>query len=73
MSAAKKTPSYILAKLRQRQGLDSTDVSEDARLNALDPMDKLREVLAWEMGDGRWADQFLTWAKDCGIKMDDPR
>lgn len=67
------TPKHILTKLRQRAGLGSQDSSADAELHAMEPLDKLRNVIAWEIGDPAWADQFLTWAKDCGIQINDPR
>lgn len=67
------TPAHILKRLRQREGLDATDGSQDAELNAQAPMTKLRNVIAWELGDPSWADQFMTWAKDCGIELVDPR
>lgn len=67
------TPPHIMRRLRQRLDLDPKDTSRDAELNALPPMVKLRHVAAWELGDDRWADEFVTWAKDCGIKITDPR
>src|SRR5437763_15511463 len=64
-AAAITTPEHIMRKLRQRVDIDSTDTSRDAELHALAPLDKLRHVAAWELGDERWADQLLTWAKEC--------
>ncbi|MEW6343061.1 MAG: hypothetical protein AB1704_20560 [Pseudomonadota bacterium] len=67
------TPAHILTKLRQRSGLKADDASIDAELHALSPLQKLRAVAGWEIGDPAWADQFLTWAKGCGIELVDPR
>lgn len=67
------TPDHILKRLRQRSGFEASDMSDDARLEALSPMQKLRAVVAWELGSEEWADQFLTWAKECGIELEDPR
>lgn len=67
------TPEYVLKKIRQRNGLDEQDTSRDAELNAMPPLQKLRDLMGWEMGSPGWADQFITWAKDCGIKIVDPR
>lgn len=66
-------PLHILKRLRQRAELEANDSSKDAELLAQDPMTKLRNVVAWELGHSEWADQFLTWAKECGITVDDPR
>jgi hypothetical protein len=72
-AASITTPEYIISTLRARAHLSNYDKSKDEELRAMSPMDKLRNVIAWEIGDERWADQFITWAKDCGIQITDPR
>lgn len=67
------TPAHILKVLRQRHELDEADTSRDAELDTLSPMDKLRHMTAWKLGHVEWADEFVTWAKDCGIAITDPR
>lgn len=67
------TPQDILKILRQRHDLDENDKSHDEEFRNMGPMEKLREVTAWELGDPTWADQLLTWAIQCGIELKDPR
>ena len=65
------TPIHILKRLRMRRDLDKNDTSMDQELNDLSPIEKLREIVAWELGDPNWADQILEWAKYCGMtKLD---
>jgi len=66
-------PEHILKRLRQRAGLNATDDSQDSDLVAQPPMQKLRNVIAWELCNPSLADDFLTWAKECGIELVDPR
>lgn len=66
-----KTPRYIISKLRQRRDLDSRDGSQDADIEAMSPMEKLREVTTWELGSPSWADTFLNWARDCGMEVNE--
>lgn len=72
-SSKTTTPEHILKKLRQREGLEADDRSRDDELNTMPPMSKLRALAAWELGSPDWADQFVTWAKQCGIQITDPR
>lgn len=60
-------PEYIMQEIRQRRGLDKNDKSEDSAILLMSPMEKLKKVVAWNLGSERWADEFLTWARDCGI------
>lgn len=64
------TPLHIMHILRRRRDLQPSDASRDAELEALSPMDKLRELAAWELGDPSWAGTFMDWAKACGIKVE---
>lgn len=63
------TPEHIMQTLRQRIDLAATDKTSDAELDALTPMDKLRHIAAWHLGDSQWADQIMGWAKDCGMSI----
>lgn len=67
------TPAHIMKTLRQRNGIAADDTSFDAELDAMPPLQKLRAVAAWELGSPDWADQFITWATQCGIQITDPR
>jgi hypothetical protein len=66
------TPEHILKVLRQSKGLDANDNRDDAELNDMSPMTKLRALAASELGNPDWADQFITWAKQCGIAITAP-
>ena len=63
------TPKYILKRIRKRFDLDSSDDSRDAEIESMTPHQKLREVVAWELGDPWWADSILQWARGCGIEV----
>jgi hypothetical protein len=67
MKTKTKTPPHILEILRQRHGLDESDTSKDAALEAMEPMDKLRAVAGWHLGDPGWAYTFIRWGKACGV------
>ena len=62
-------PNHILERIRQRYDLDENDSSLDAEIEKLSPIEKLREAVAWELGDPDWANQVLEWAKAVGIKV----
>lgn len=61
------TPEHIMKRLRERANLAPDDKSRDAEFDAMSPIEKLRDVVGWELGDHRWADQIVAWAKDCGF------
>lgn len=63
-------PDYILEKLRAREGLEKYDSSLDADIKLRSPMFNFSEVVGWELGDERWADQIVEWMRGCGIKVD---
>ncbi len=62
-----ETPEYIMNKIRQREGLEFNDKSQDDRLTAMSPKEKLRRVVGWELGDDNWTDTILQWAEACGF------
>jgi hypothetical protein len=59
----------LLQNLRQRRDLDETDISQDAQILAMSPHEKLEELCGWELGDTRWANNFLDWARECGFTV----
>ena len=61
------TPEHILQTLRKRRGLEKNDTSLDASLDKMEAMQKLRECVAWELGNGRWADRVLYLSKECNV------
>jgi hypothetical protein len=66
-----ETPEYIMKKIRGRMGLEPSDGTSDGEIKNLNPMEKLREAVAWELGHREWADTILMWAKDCGVDLDE--
>lgn len=60
---------YILKMIRQNLGYDEKDLSHDKEILAMSPMQRLRCVAGWKLGDRSWANQFIEWAKDCGFKI----
>lgn len=59
----------LLQNLRQRRDLDETDMSQDAKILAMSPIEKLEELFAWEMGDDRWANTVIDWMRECGFTV----
>lgn len=62
------TPDHIMRTLRKRRGLEETDTSVDESIEKMEPINKLRECVVWELGDRAWADRILYLAKECGVK-----
>lgn len=63
------TPEYILQKIRQRNDVYRKDKSRDEEFDRMSPLEKLRNITGWELGDEDLADQFIEWAKDCGFEI----
>jgi hypothetical protein len=62
---------HVMAIIRQRNGLDEDDTTQDEKLNAKSPKAKLCDIVGWELGDPSWADTFLYWAQECGYKIEE--
>ena len=62
-------PTYIMEILRQQAGLKKDDESKDNVLSNTKPMDALRARVAYRFGYAEWADDFIRWAKDCGLEI----
>lgn len=71
MIMSKEIPSYIMIRLRQREGLDPSDTSHDEDLLKKSPVEMVRECVAWELGDGLWANMIALYMFDCGAKPED--
>jgi hypothetical protein len=61
--------AYI-GDMRQRLGLEEDDASRDAQIEAMPPMERLKLVCGWHLGDPGWAGHFLDWARDAGFKIE---
>ena len=59
----------LLNVLRMRRGLSENDSSQDTELLSLSADTKLHEICAWQFGDPIWADEFLSWADECGYEV----
>lgn len=46
--------------LRERLGVGPDDSSVDAVIDEMTPMDVVREYAAWHLGDGGWAETFVS-------------
>lgn len=66
------TPEYLMKRIRQRHGYEEKDTSHDAELQQMSPMNKLRAVVAWELGDESWADMVINAAATLGVDPQNP-
>lgn len=66
------TPEHILLKIRQRMDLGEDEGRLDHVINDMPPIQKLRAVIGWELGNPHWADVILEWARDCGFEISEP-
>lgn len=55
--------------LRQRAGLEKNDTSLDDELKAMPPIDKFKDLVAWNFGHPDWANEILYWAECAGFKV----
>jgi hypothetical protein len=60
--------SYI-HDMRQRLGLEPNDESRDDYIKSKTPMQRLRMLCGWHLGDENWASNFVEWAKDAGFDV----
>lgn len=67
-----KERMYI-GEMRQRLGLKSDDKSRDDHIERLVPIERLKLLCGWHLGDPAWAHQFLNWARDAGFEIPDTR
>lgn len=64
-------PEYIMRYLRQRDGLEEDDTSQDVRLNRLTKDDVFSEVIWWHGLIGGWPALIKRWIKDIyGVDLD---
>lgn len=48
------------------------DTDQDARIEAMSPLQRLELLCGWTIGDRAWAQQFINWAEDAGFKITTP-
>lgn len=64
-------PFEYIEDLRQRLGLEPDDASRDDYIAKLSPMERLKMLCGWHIGDPNWATTFLDWARDAGMTIKD--
>ena len=55
--------------MRCRLGLKEDDTRRDDEIEKMSPHDRFRLLCGWNLGDPRWADTILDWAKDAGLRV----
>ena len=54
-------------EMRQRLGLDKNDVSNDQKLENMEPMSRVWLIAGWFLGSGSWADTFKEYFESQGL------
>lgn len=55
--------------LRQRLGLEPDDTSQDAIIEKMTPMQRVRMLAGWHLGDPSWADTFRVYFESQGLYL----
>jgi hypothetical protein len=58
-----------LKEMRQRLGLAKDDSSHDGEIQVMDPMERVRLIAGWFLGDGQWADIFKDYFESQGFSV----
>lgn len=58
-----------IEEMRQRLGLDENDTSKDVFIEEMDPLERVRLIAGWYLGDGSWADTFMEYFQSQGIYL----
>ena len=68
---ASRYPEKIMQVLRQRNGLEFYDTSEDEALNTMSPSDVFSEVMQWNGFLGFWDETIKGWIREIyGIELE---
>lgn len=59
-----KYPEYLMAKLRQRLGLERDDTSQDDYISRYAPSEAFHEVLGWDGLLGGWDYEIKKYVRD---------
>ncbi len=65
-----RLPEQILTILREREGLEWNDTSNDVHFNNMTPRKAFQEMCIWEFGSSTYAGWFITTARDCGFTVE---
>jgi hypothetical protein len=66
-----KLSGDMMECLRGRRDLDEDDTSQDSEIEAMSPVEIVKECAAWRLGDRSWANIFAHWMKAAGAKPND--
>ena len=61
----------MMVCLRGRRNLDENDTSQDAAIQAMNPVEIVKECGAWRLGDRYWANIFAYWMEAAGANPHD--
>ncbi len=56
----------VMKILRQRNGLEKEDTSQDSDLQEMTPPHAFRECCGWRLGDPEWAREIVDLLHGCG-------
>jgi hypothetical protein len=59
----------VMQMLRERRGLDDNDASEDSKILAMSPHEKLQDLFGFRLGDEEWANVVVDWMRECGYHV----
>lgn len=60
---------FYIEDMRQRLGLEPDDASRDDYIESLQPIERLKMLCGWHIGDPSWAHAFIAWAEDAGFSV----
>jgi hypothetical protein len=58
-----------LAAIRGRLGVEEDDPSKDEEILRMTPLQRVRLIAGWELGDEGWADTFKSWFEGQGLYL----
>ena len=53
--------------IRRRIGILEDDTSCDDEILKMEPMERVRKLCGWNLGDEGWADSFHSWLESQGL------
>jgi hypothetical protein len=56
-------------EMRQRLGLEADDTSRDRQIEEMEPMERVRLLAGWTLGDPDWADTFKDFFESQGLYL----
>lgn len=59
--------NMYIKELRQRAGVEEDDTSMDAKIERMSPMQRVKMLAGWELGDPGWTGRFKDWFESQGF------